>query len=366
MDEKKFSKLIFIIGFFIIGFWVTSVCAQIILPPATGFSFESVTPNPWGGASIFNQKQSGDLFSSSNIINKLNTNPISTTETHFEEFKNLSSSAFSTTSSFSDIWGTNKQSGNAGFATPYFQSGGKYLDFNIPGGSFSTDSSFYSGLTGGGSGTSSNLKMPWFEYGTSLASESSSSILPTGFGGAVSMQNFGGATQHVALGYETPFSLTMSSPVAAMYTLREFAPQIGAMDRVLSDNAMYTESGMKFYATSGYYNPASSSNWFFPEQVSTSGTQVTTVGGVPVSGHSYVTGIGSSTVAGGVAYGAPPGAYPSGIGGAYPVGIGGAYPVGIGGAYPASAPSYGGVVPGGGVISTGGHGVPNFSYGVGL
>ena len=72
MDEKKFSKLIFIIGFFIIGIWVTSVCAQPILPPATGFSFESVTPNPWGGASIINQEQFGNLFSSSNTIDKVN------------------------------------------------------------------------------------------------------------------------------------------------------------------------------------------------------------------------------------------------------------------------------------------------------
>lgn len=68
----------------------------------------------------------------------------------------------------------------------------------------------------------------------------------------------------------------------AVNILHSMGPaQILAMDRQLAENAVII-GGQRVYLTSAYVNTASSSNYFYPEHVTSTTAQFTSVGGYPV------------------------------------------------------------------------------------
>ena len=94
---------------------------------------------------MFDQTQLRDWLSYSNVIDEISTTLLSSYGSHTEESRNIFSSSFANTSSYANIMtGITKQSGVASYQDAFFQTAGEYLDFHVPGGSFSTDSAIYS------------------------------------------------------------------------------------------------------------------------------------------------------------------------------------------------------------------------------
>ncbi|MGA1869451.1 MAG: hypothetical protein ACMUJM_13005 [bacterium] len=366
MDKKIFRNISLIIFSFFIGFGPKAITAQITLP-ALKIAYQ--VSNPWSSY-LYDQTLYRDLFSYSDITQEAATNPFSTYESFIATQRDPFSSSFVNTSSYANIMGIAKQSGVASYANAFFQTSGGYLDYLTPGMAFTTDSAYYTGLTGAGSSYTSILDTPWFHYGTSIASETAAGTAATPFG-ILPAQSFEVSTEHAAFGKETPYSLTMHPAAAGVFTLREYAPSIMAMDRQLSESPMITETGMKFYGTTAYYNPASASHWFFPSEISKTEARVDTVGGTPMSGYYTASGVGSavysprasvmygSPAASAVSYSYGAGAAP-GVGTSMPLSGRGVVTGVTSGAY--AGRSYAGPV--GGMIATPA-GVPAMGYGSG-
>ncbi|MGA1868253.1 MAG: hypothetical protein ACMUJM_06870 [bacterium] len=356
MREKIFRSIFLIILFLAMGFMGGAVDAQVFAPfPAYTEHYEVI--NPWIGSTYtFDQTQVRDLFAASSVIDVASGTPFSAFTSHTAEKKDLFSTSFVNVTSSSTLWGKSLQSGTAYYSDPWVTTGGEYLDFGLPTMGLSTDSAFYQGITGAGGSVSSALDTTWFHFESSLGTETEVGTVMGPFG-PLPAQSFEVDKTYATYGKVDIATLGIHPALAGAVTLRSHAVEIGAMDRVLSENPLYTKDGQKIYATVGYYNPYSESNWFYPTEISASETHIDTVAGRAVSGYAAATSVGRSVVTPGIVA-APYNYIPSGVG-SIPV-SGRSVVSGVAsGAY---SPGYAGVPGGGGVIQTPA-GVPNFAYG---
>ncbi|MGA1826422.1 MAG: hypothetical protein ACMUIP_17345 [bacterium] len=353
MNEKIVRSIFLIIFFCSLGIGVRGGNAQLF-PKTPGVATEVHVINPWSGYA-YDQVQLRDLFSSSTVIDESAVNLFSTYDSHTEANRDPFSTSFVNTTSTSNLWGKFTQSGNAFYSDPWLTTGGKYMDVTLPTMGLSTDSAFYRNITGAGGSVSSSLDTSWFHFESSLATETEIGSVAGPFGYPLPAQRFEVDSTYASYGKDNIFSFTMHPALAGAVTLRANAPQIGAMDRVLADTPMYTKDGQKFYATTGYYNYANPSHWFFPEEVSTTKASINTVAGQTISGYYAGASVGSNVVRSGITA-VPAGYIPSGVGSA-PI-SGRSVVSGV------SSGSYspGSYAPSGGTIYTPA-GVPNFSYG---
>jgi hypothetical protein len=355
MNEKIFWHVFLIIVFCSLVFGVRVGNAQL-LPDPRGVGTEVHVVNPWSGYS-YDQIQLRDLFSSSTVIDESSVNLFSTYDSHTEANRDPFSTSFVTTTATSNLWGKYTQSGNAFYSDPWLTTAGKYKDITLPTMGLSSDSAFYQSVTGAGGSVSSSLDTSWFHFESSLATETEIGSVAGPFGFPLPAQRFEVDSTYASFGKDNIFSFTMHPALAGAVTLRANAPEIGAMDRVLSDTPMYTKDGQKFYATTGYYNYANPSHWFFPEEVSTTETSINTVAGSTISGYYAGASVGGNVVTPGIRA-VPTGYIPSGVGSPPITGHG----VVSGVASGSYSPSPGSYAPSGGMIYTPA-GVPNFSYG---
>jgi len=353
MNEKIFCHVFLIIFFCAIGIGPIAGNAQLLSDPV-GLKTAIQVINPWSSYS-YDQIQSRDLFSSSNVIDESSVNLFSTYDSHTEENKDLFSTSFVNTTATSNLWGKSTQSGKAFYSDPWLMIGGEYMDLTLPTMGLSTDSAFYQGVTGAGGSVSSSLDTAWFHFESSIGTETEISTVAGPFGFPLPARSFEVDTTYAMYGKENIFSLTMHPALAGAVILRANAPEIGAMDRVLSDTPMYTKDGQKFYGTTGYYNYANPSHWFFPEEISTTETRINTVGGTTVSGYYAGANVGSNVVTSGIRA-IPAGYVPSGVGSAPVSGRSVVSGVASGSYNPGT------YAPSGGTINTP-YGVPNFTYG---
>ncbi|MGA1824425.1 MAG: hypothetical protein ACMUIP_07140 [bacterium] len=105
------------------------------------------------------------------------------------------------------------------------------------------------------------------------------------------VQRFEWDTPYGFYGQGTSVASLLQPALAGAAILRANASIIGAMDRQLAESVLYTDSGMSYYATTGYYNPFSEIPWFFPSEISTIVAGFETALETPFS--RYLTSIGT-------------------------------------------------------------------------
>ena len=180
------------------------------------------------------------------------------------------SQAQAQTMSYSNIFGVNINQGQGYYRDPLYMTAGKYMNYSSPVGGYSFDQAIAQSPFGGATHVSSELITPMTYYGTEI-----NTAYGTGAIGLMPAASYGLNIQHAAMG--APLT-ELQGTMLLMAT----GSELSAMNRELSNQYMYTEQGMPFYANAAYFNPDSygGSNWYFPGGMSSYEAGGVTAGGM--------------------------------------------------------------------------------------
>ncbi len=200
------------------------------------------------------------------------TNPLVDVWSSGDFYNNFLFTSFDQDYSYSDIFGVNYATGTDYYADLLSSQGSTYTAANLPGSGFSIEYAYDNSTLGYENSYAGSITTPWFHYDSAVTASSGFGIVPTMAGYMPLMSSAYTSTSN-AYGTPTIWSLSGNRAYEGQMALVANAPYSAQMDRYLGDNVMYTAQGMPFYGTASYFNPYSTSNWFFPAR-STSYTAV--------------------------------------------------------------------------------------------
>ena len=239
-------------------------------------------------------------------------NPLMISGSNAMVYADMFSQAQAQTMSYSNIFGVNINQGQGFYRDPLYMAAGKYMNYSSPVGGYSFDQAMVQSPFGGATHMSSEISTPWSYYGTEI-----NTAYGAGAIGLMPATSHGVNVQHAAIG--APLT-ELQGTMLLMAT----GSELSAMNRDLSNQYMYTEEGMPFYANAAYFNPDSygGSNWYFPGEISSYEAGGVTAGGITtgyalteeISGASYLPVSGGSFASYRVPAGAIEGAAVSGSG----------------------------------------------------
>jgi hypothetical protein len=176
-------------------------------------------------------------------------NPYVQTSNTGSYYSDMFSTASQQNSTYQNILGFGLDSGSYMYANPTFSAGGEHLYASQPGASFGTQHDYTRSMFGSTDYYGSSMDIPWTHYSSELSTASS----PFG-------QSYVGASLNY--GKPTMFS-GYNRDVEGILNLVTYGPGLMEMGRAMGDQKMYTSDGMAFYGNPFYFNPYSSSNWYF-------------------------------------------------------------------------------------------------------